>query len=239
MVKKKKKIFVIIGILLIIGLFFVGFLIKEKSTKQDIIKSIENDDSLSNLEKEFAKNMVENVDSDKIDSKKIEKLSTKEYDLGDIIVFSGIELKFTTLEKAMHSKFTDFEKDVEHYRLTYEIKNLNSERIVPCNFEFVLLDDNGHQVSDSFGVMDDGFDGDEIYSNVKIVDRQWFETNNDISGNITIYIKPFFCDEACQTMRELMGFDDSDDEQVCPKFEIKLDVSEDQVLVLDEFEYLN
>ncbi len=234
-----KKSLLLIGIILIIGLFLTGCATEEERAKQDAIDTIEKDNSLSDSEKELAKTLVENIDTDKASSKKVEKISTKEYSLSDTITFSGVELTFTTLEKAMHSKFTDFETDVEHYRLTYEMKNTNSERIAPCNFEFVLLDNNGHQVSDSFGVMDDGFDGDEIYPNVKITDRKWFETNNDISGDITIYGKPFVCDETCQAMREAMGFGDSDNEQICPEFEIKLDISENQILTPDKLESLN
>lgn len=194
----EERSFIIIGIVLITGLFLAGCVAEERT----------------------------------------EKMSTKQYSLGDTITFSGVELTFTTLEKAIHLKFTDFETAREHYRLTYEIKNTNSERIVPCNFEFVLLDNNGHQVSDSFGVMDDGFDGEEIYPNVKIIDRVWFETNNDISGDITIYVKPFVCDETCQAMRKIMGFEENNDEQTCPDFEIKLYIPENQILTPEKLELL-
>ena len=45
----------------------------------------------------------------------INESGTKSYKLGEAISFSGIDLVFTTLEKAIHAKFTDFNTEVEHY----------------------------------------------------------------------------------------------------------------------------
>ncbi len=143
-----------------------------------------------------------------------EELETKTFSLGDTITYSGVELTFTTLEKAMHSKFTDFETDVEYYRITYTMKNTNSERITPCSFDFILLDSNGHQIDDGFSVMDDGDSlYDDIFSDVQKNYRKWFETANQIEGDISIYIKPAYVTD-----------------ETCPNFEIKLEVPESEVV---------
>ena len=52
------------------------------------------------------------------------KIQTEDFGLGDKIAFSGVELVFTTMEKANHRSFYE-DKQLQMYRLTYTIKNNN------------------------------------------------------------------------------------------------------------------
>ena len=233
------KSVLIIGSILIVSLFLASCVTREEKAKQDAIQAIEKDDSLSNTEKELAKNIVQNVDTDKSKAETKKKLQTKNFKLGETIKFSGIELTFTTLEKAMHRSFYE-DKQLQMYRLTYTTRNTNAERITPCRLEFVLLDNNGNQVSESHGVMDDGFEGDEVFPNIKITNREWFDKGTDaLSGDITIYTKPFVCDETCQLMDKVIGTGKDDNNAICPDFEIKLNIPESQILKPKNLELLN
>lgn len=154
------------------------------------------------------------------------------FGLGDTIQYKGMEMVPTSLEKAIHEHFTDFGES-EYYRLTYTLKNTNDERIEPCRFESIFLDSNGHQIDDSFGVMDDGFSGDVIFPDVTVTDRIWFETNNDIEGDITIYLQAFTCDAECQELRKQLEMPEYVDTSTCPEFEIKLEILESEILTPD------
>ena len=123
---------------------------------------------------------------------------------------------FTTLEKAIHAKFTDFNTEVEHYRITYTMKNNNADRVNRCDFDYILVDSAGHQLNETFIVPDDGYHGDEIFSGVEITSREWFETQNNITGASDLF----------QPSSNILG----NNNETCPGFEIKFNVPENQIL---------
>ena len=97
------------------------------------------------------------------------------------------------------------------------MKNNNADRVNRCDFDYILVDSAGHQLNETFIVADDGYHGDEIFSGVEITSREWFETQNNITGDIMIYVQP---------SSNILG----NNNETCPGFEIKLDVPENQIL---------
>lgn len=145
---------------------------------------------------------ISNDLSDFGNTKSEQKMETKEYSLGDIIKYAGVELKTTNFE---YDDTSDDEWSFESsaYVLNFEIKNTNSEEITNCDFSFDYINPEGEQIygSDYYG----GYD--EIYPNAKEnYDVRFTDSNNGETG--TIYIKP-------------TSYSDG---HTCPDFKIKLNI---------------
>ncbi len=145
---------------------------------------------------------ISNDFSDLGNSKSEQKMETKDYSLGDIIKYAGVELRTINFE---YDDTSDDEWNFESsaYVLNFEIKNTNSEEITNCDFSFDYINSEGEQIygSDYYG----GYD--EIYPNAKEnYDVRFTDVNKGKVG--VIYIKPT----------------SYSDEHACPDFKIKINV---------------